>query len=256
MICDTWIRAFHSQRKQSQLKPEDQIWRPNPALDRRKRKAQQAAMRGLSIPSEFDTNPKDYDLVVTDPELESDVTDVHTDLLNSLYDYTSPNCGARLLWADTLALGGDKTEKVIENLTKHRVELHPQLLFNIMQTSLRMCRRNLTLKIEESTEGAWCKRYHEHWRNKQPCYRERASTYREDEDDVEEMGRDVEDETDDLTDLDLLDQFEAALMAEDEEAETLTGEKRSLEGGGETGPNKRARYAGEDQDAEGDSEED
>jgi hypothetical protein len=34
-----------------------------------------------------------------------------------------------------------------------------------------MVRRKLTLKIEESTEGAWCKRYHQHGRHEQPCYR-------------------------------------------------------------------------------------
>ncbi|KAL1800977.1 hypothetical protein ACET3X_001319 [Alternaria dauci] len=205
MIADTWIRAFHEVRKKDQQKSQNQTWRPNPALDRRKRKAQEALARGYCIPSEFDANPKEYNLVVTDPELEKDVTWINTDLLNLLYKSTSPKCGARLLWADALALHGDKAEEVIGHMRREGFDLHPDLLFNIMQTSLRMCRRNLTLKIEESTEGAWCKRYHEHGKNGERCYRELASKER----------REGGGEAHDLVGRDMLDQSDEGSIDED-----------------------------------------
>ncbi|KAG9191506.1 hypothetical protein G6011_10240 [Alternaria panax] len=256
MVSDTWIRAFHDVRNRGQHKPQNQIWRPNPALDRRKRKAQEVWMKGQYIPSEFDPDPKEYNLHVTDPELDQDVTWINTDTLNLLYEFTSPSCGARFLWADTLALFGDKAEVVIEGLTREGFHLHPELLFNIMQTSLRMCRRNLTLKIEESTEGAWCKRYHEHGKNGQRCYRELASRNEEVEGGLEETSRDVVGEVSDLIDQDLLDQFEKQLMDEDGDAKAIGGEKRSSEDGDGVGPNKRTRWGGVEEDAEGDSEED
>jgi hypothetical protein len=256
MVSDTWIRAFHALREKGQRKPKYQSWRSNPALDRRKRKAQEAWRKGLSIPSEFDPNPKDYGLAVTDPELEEDVTCINTDLLNALYNHTSPECGARFLWADALALYGDKAEEVIEGVTREGFNLHPELLFNIMQTSLRMCRRNLTLKIEESTEGAWCKRYHEHGKNGQRCYRELASKNGEFKRNKEDMSKGVLDQVGDLIDQDLLDQLEVGFVDKEGSVKAMRRQKRGLEGDSEAGPNKRVRWNGDIEDAEGDSEED
>ncbi|KAH6872223.1 hypothetical protein BKA58DRAFT_468040 [Alternaria rosae] len=253
MVADTWIRNFHDQRKKAQNDDEKEgIWLPNRALNRRKRVAQQAWRKGKNIPAEFDQFPRDYDLEVTDPKLHEDVTSVHTDLLNLLYEYTSPRCGARLLWADALALGGDKTERIIGAVTRKGFHLHPQLLFDIMQTCLRMVRRNLTLKIEESTEGAWCKRYHEHGKNGEFCYRQRASRVDECLDDAIEKSRNREE--DEPTDLDMVEEFELALQAQ--ERERPRAEKRGLEGHDEVSPSKRAKFFGEEEEAESDSEED
>ena len=250
MISDTWIRAFHDMRKKDQQKPQTQTWRPNPALDRRKRKAQEALATGHYIPSEFDADPKEYGLVVTDPELEKDVTWINTDLLNLLYKFTSPGCGARFLWADALALFGDKAEEIIGEMTREGFELHPDLLFNIMQTSLRMCRRNLTLKIEESTEGAWCKRYHEHGKNGQRCYRELASKDGEAEGGLRDTGLNVR-EMPDSIDQDLVDRFGEGLEDEQGTAEAIRGEKRGPENSCNFGQNKRTTWDGEEEDAEG-----
>ncbi|KAI4701884.1 hypothetical protein J4E89_010403 [Alternaria sp. Ai002NY15] len=267
MVADTWIRKFHDQRKKAQEdkekdeKPEDEkseeIWLPNRALNRRKRVAQQAWRKGKNIPAEFDQFPRDYDLEVTDPELDKDVTSVHTDLLNLLYTYTSPRCGARLLWADALALGGDKTEHIIGKVTRKGFALHPELLFDIMQTSLRMVRRNLTLKVEESTEGAWCQRYHEHGKNGNVCYRQRASRVDEGLEMAIEQSRNREEVEGEgvADDVDLIEELELALWAQEQE-DTPRAEKRGREDGAEVSPSKRARFVGEEEDAEGDSEED
>lgn len=179
LLADTWIRAFHARRKKSQVAPEHQLWRPNKALEQRKRKAYEAWRDGHYVPSEFDPEPRYYGLEASDPDLAPDVTDMHISVLNALYEQTQPDCGVRMLWADALALAGDDTEKSICVAQKRGVQLHLDLLFNIMQTSLRMVRRNLTLKIEESTEGAWCKRYHEHAKHGLPCYREVAAKSKE-----------------------------------------------------------------------------
>jgi hypothetical protein len=238
LIADTWIRAFHEQRAQGQQYPTNAIWRPNPALERRKRKALEHN-KGLAtqyhIPSGFDPSPKNYNLQVEDPELEPDVTVVHIDLVNELYARTGKDCGARMLWADAMALGGDKMEKFLERVAKCRFELHTDLVFNVMQTGLRMCRRNLTLKIEESTEGAWCKRYHEHGRHGLPCYREKAWKKGEEDDNQDK------------------DPF-AAFMQQDEGAHGAKRGFRDVDDG-EMSPAKRIRFT-EDLDAEGDSEED
>jgi hypothetical protein len=172
LVTDTWIRAFHSLRKKGYQNPNYAVWRPNKVLEKRQIKHIEAKKQGIYIPPEFDQNPPEYKLTVADPELDPDVTALDTTLLNDLYAHTNPNCGARLLWADALALAGSKTEQALQDTSHY--PLHPDLLFNIMQTSLRTVRRNLTLKIEESTEGAWCKRYHEHVKHGCICYREKA----------------------------------------------------------------------------------
>jgi hypothetical protein len=242
MIADTWIRAFHEVR--------GSIWRPNPALERRKRKAAEYNRNHrYHIPSEFDPSPKDYGLTVDDPELEHDITVVHTDLVNELYKRTGKDCGARMLWADATALGGDKTEKFLEHVKRAGFELHNDLVFNVMQTGLRMCRRNMTLKIEESTEGAWCKRYHEHTKYGLPCYREKAWKRGQDGCEGEDEVVDAEGTVIDQAQRDLL----AAFMQEEEgEQGTKRGFKEVDDG--EISATKRTRFA-DNVDAEGDSEE-
>jgi hypothetical protein len=253
MIADTWIRAFHESRAYGQRNPANALWRPNTALERRKRKAieyNKGLKKKHHIPSEFDTNPKDYGLLFADPDLEHDVTGIHTDLLNDLYNGTNKNCGARMLWADALALAGDKTEKILGDTKKKGYEVHTDVLFNIMQTSLRMMRRNLTLKIEESTEGAWCKRYHEHSKHKLPCYRQKAwkCGLGDDIDGEEQEGSQHQNGS--VIDQVSQDLFAAFMQNEDEGQ----GEKRGYDDG-EMSPSKRIRYAN-DVDAEGDSDED
>ena len=262
MIADTWIRAFHEKRSYGQRNPADATWRSNRVLERRKREAfehnKNIKKKKRHIPSEFDPNPKDYELSVADPDLERDVTDIHTDLLNNLYQRTHKNCGARMLWADALALAGEKTEKIIEGFTKKGIELHKDLVLNIMQTSLRMCRRNLTLKIEESTEGAWCKRYHEHSKHGRLCYREKAwkEGVADDEDETVEqeyapaqLATNEEEQQQQAL-------MEAFIQAEKGENDGEQGMKRGFGDvdTGEMSPAKRTRFA-DDVDAEGDSEE-
>ncbi|KAH7389841.1 hypothetical protein BKA66DRAFT_440118 [Pyrenochaeta sp. MPI-SDFR-AT-0127] len=184
LIADTWIRAFQRLRKYDEKDAHHQLWRRNTSLENRKRELSkkerklkgkaQKFTKNLPNGIGFDPSPPDYALTTLDPELTEDVTEFNTDLLNNLYEYTNKTCGARLLWADAMSLSGDKMENAIDKWTKQGYKLHADLLFNIMQTSLRMVRRKLTLKIEESTEGAWCKRYHEHSKHGLPCYRELA----------------------------------------------------------------------------------
>ncbi|CAA9960924.1 hypothetical protein PTMSG1_04308 [Pyrenophora teres f. maculata] len=257
VIADTWIRAFHDLRANDQRSDStNPTWRRNKALEGRKRKAKGAWKRGTYIPSEFDPNPKDYELTIADPELDADVTAVHLDLLNTLYKHTDPKCGARMLWADALALGGDQTEKIMATTVNTGVGLHTDLVFNVMQTSLRMLRRNLTLKIEESTEGAWCKRYHEHSKYGLPCYREKA--WRRTSGVVGGGGNDasdgereaVYDDGGNLVDQGELDEFEARML---EEFEAVDGAKRGYDGHGEMSGAKRVRRgenAGGDSDSE------
>ena len=178
LITDTWIRAFHSRRKKAYTDPAYTLWRSNKALENRKRKAHRARLTGVLIPSEFDPNPRNLGLGPTDPDLDANITDTHIDLLNLLYHHTPPTCGARMLWADALALAGDQTEKEMETAQRRGVEVHPDLVWNVMQSGLRMVRRRLTMKCEEGTEGAWCRRYHEHGRHGKEgerCYREVAA---------------------------------------------------------------------------------
>jgi len=246
VVADTWIRAFHELRAQDQRDPTNPTWRANKALLERKRKSKEAWNKGMYMASEFDPNPKDYGLTVADPELDSDVTAVNFDLLNTLYKHTDRKCGARMLWADALALRGDKTETIMETAAERGAGLHTDLVFNVMQTSLRMLRRNLTLKIEESTEGAWCKRYHEHTKHGLPCYREKAWRHAsavdggviDDDDEVDNEEPKAYGGAENLVDGEGMDEFEAQMLREMEEA---YGVKRGFDGDGEVSGAKRTR---------------
>lgn len=113
-------------------------------------------------------------LVTQDPELEPDVTLPSAELLHDLFTQTSTECGARRLWVDAMTLCGDKLEARMRVSKKKGEKWHQDLKDEIMYTATRSMGKKLTLKIEEATEGAWCKRYHEHGRHGQRCYRERA----------------------------------------------------------------------------------
>ncbi len=183
LIVDTWIRAFHVLRKKGQDNSHYQLWRPNACLEKRQRNAdahekalaRKQGRRAHRVKNVgYDDHAPDYMLDIDDPKLDSDMTDFDPELLRNLYLYTKQDCGARLVWADAMALGGDKVEILINRKTSWGQTWHPELLTNIMNSSLRMVRRKLTLKIEEACEGAWCKRYHEHRKYNLPCYREMA----------------------------------------------------------------------------------
>ncbi|KAF2642025.1 hypothetical protein P280DRAFT_468495 [Massarina eburnea CBS 473.64] len=106
--------------------------------------------------------------------------------VNTLYNATPRTCPARLLWADILALHGAPVDRLLNNprhtsgkpkadVSGNRESngaLHPDLVWDVMSTSLRMVRRNLTLVCEMTTEGAWCERYHLHAKMGHNCYQE------------------------------------------------------------------------------------
>ena len=169
LVADTWIREFHRLRRKAEKcgKEELGLWRSNEALLRRRRQGKKG----------FNDKAPEWGekLRVEDPALDDDVTDFHPALLDQLYSNTLPNCGARLLWADSMALCGSKIEREMARKKRLGETWHPDLIHDILCTTLRMVRRKLTLKIEEGTEGAWCKRYHEHTKYGMPCYREVAS---------------------------------------------------------------------------------
>ncbi|KAJ4373161.1 hypothetical protein N0V83_003452 [Neocucurbitaria cava] len=210
LVADTWIRAFHQRRERAERDTQQSIWRRNKVLENRKRELEEAARKieriGGKAPKGigFDPHPPDYDLPVNDPLLEADVTLFNPALLTELYKHTPKLCGARLLWADAMTLCGAKMEQEIVDSAKNGTEWPADLLFDIMQTSLRMLGKKLTLKIEESTEGCWCKRYHEHVKHGLPCYRELAWLQVNEEDDGDEQ------EGGDGDDMD----FESAMEAE------------------------------------------
>jgi hypothetical protein len=168
LIADTWIRAFHALRSRGEKygNDEEMSWRPNKALMLRRKHGKGG----------FDTEALESSKVlsVQDPKIEPGVTDFRPDLLDALYTGTQPDCGARFLWADAMALCGSKLETKMQMMKRRKEKWNSDLVYDIMCTGLRMAGRKLTLKIEESTEGAWCKRYHEHSKHGLPCYRELA----------------------------------------------------------------------------------
>lgn len=120
-----------------------------------------------------DGSTAQHDFTCIDPLLANDVTAFNASLLNALYTRTAANSGARLLWADAMALAGSKTDDVMEKSKLDGEDWHEDLVYEIMSSSLRLVRAKATLKIEEPA-GEWCKRYHEHGKHGQACYREVA----------------------------------------------------------------------------------
>lgn len=148
LVADTWIRAL----QKANARPNYHLWKDNQATN-------------FKPPSE------NHHVNIDDPELDECVTRFDQDRLNELYFHTHKNCGARFLWADAMALCGSRIEVVMERMEDVGGDWHKDLVWNIMRTSLRLTRANLTLKIEETANNAWCGRYHEHWKYQQPCYR-------------------------------------------------------------------------------------
>jgi hypothetical protein len=162
LIADTWIRALQKANKRSHRKKNkvEYMWRENRALEK------VFAQKGKG----FKKNPPDYGLDVEDPGMDRDVSAIDPERLRDLFAHTNQGCSTRLLWADNIALCGQKME---DRITQHP-DLWPQdLFYEVMCTSLRLIGRKLTLKIEEKYEGAWC-RYHEHAKHGRPCYRRLA----------------------------------------------------------------------------------
>lgn len=179
LIVDTWARAFRAQNDPNG-DPRLHTWMPSTARKYVNKKAIPMAMF----------------LEVTDPELARDVTDFDMSLINKLHQHTARDCGARLLWADLMALCGSTTEAMMRTSQAEGAKWHEDVIFNVMCTALRMTRKRLTLKVEEGTEGAWCKRYHQHSRlgKEVPCYRRRAKWPEEEsqEEQPEKSNKDVE----------------------------------------------------------------
>jgi hypothetical protein len=239
LVADTWIRALHVSHRRAEKNAKDgkMIWRPNEALMRRRMEGKKG----------FNDNAPNWsqELHIEDPPLDPNVVKFSDGLLHQLYEQTRSTCGARLLWADAMALCGSKLETRMQNMRRHGEVWHPDLVHNILCTGLRMVRRKLTLKIEESTEGAWCKRYHEHYKHGQPCYRQLAYERKR-------RGEDTSDKDEDEVEDGIVQGMKAQFSRV---------EKRVLEDaddyGLEVGDAKRVRLGGwdvVDVDAEGESE--
>ena len=247
LITDTWIRAFHALRRKAETTGNDRyaLWRPNESL---------LSRRGQNEKG-FEKGAPNYHLEVEDPELAPCVTSFDNTILSTMYDNLPIDNGACLMWADAMALAGDKLEKEMVRMKKYGQVWHPDLMHNMLCTTLRMVRRKLTLKLEEATEGAWCKRYHEHWKHDQPCYRKEAYDRIQNGEyaaEYEQVDGAQDDDDDD----------NARSFAADVVAGLSQGEKRGFcEMGGQAdmGDPKRVRFNANqrnmfDVDAEGDSE--
>jgi hypothetical protein len=163
LVADTWIRALQDANARSQKSSDKRyhMWRKNVALEGRFK------MGKLG----FKKETQDLGLDVEDPDIAADVATFVPEHIRDLYANTRPKCGARLLWADAMALAGCK----IESEFVRRPDVWPgELLYDVMCPALRLVGRKLTLKIEEKYEGAWC-RYHEHVKHGLPCYRQLAA---------------------------------------------------------------------------------
>ncbi|KAH9870000.1 hypothetical protein J1614_006921 [Plenodomus biglobosus] len=178
LVIDTWIRAFHAQRSRDvRADPSNGLWRRNSVLKKRRARFEGAHHQaGLEYdePVEFGWNAPVYKLSAEDPTLDRDVISFDSTLLGELYAHTPVNCGARRLWSDAMVLAGDKATRMFVDTARHGFVWPQGFKDDVMKTSLRILRRKVTLKIEESSEGAWCKRYHGHGAER-VCYRAAAA---------------------------------------------------------------------------------
>jgi hypothetical protein len=164
LVADTWIRALQDADARTQKSGDKRchMWRKNVALEARFKKGKLG----------FKKETEDLGLDVEDPDMAADVATFVPQHIRDLYANTRPGCGARLLWADAMALAGRKMESEITR----RPDVWPMdLLHDVVCPALRLVGRKLTLKIEEKYEGAWCKRYHEHDKHGLSCYRQLAA---------------------------------------------------------------------------------
>jgi hypothetical protein len=150
LIVDTWIREFHK----IDDTPRCKIWR----INKSKYKSQDP------IPDNDNG----------DPNIDIHATDFDSNRMRELYENTGPDCGARFLWADAMALCGSLLENRLDEQGDVR-NWPSELIWDVMRTSLRLTRVRRTLKVEERVPSAWCDRYHEHGKHGLPCYREIAA---------------------------------------------------------------------------------
>ncbi|CAI6336469.1 unnamed protein product [Periconia digitata] len=192
MIADTWIRAFHTSNLSADRDGGNNEERPwlKKAFVGPSPPGEQLPQSYLNLQLKLDASVTLIYHNVHDKEDSAELEDSSDTLLetaNDIYNHTSPNSPVRLLWADILALHGRRLEHILNpsslwsgdpeqvisgNRTQH--QLHRDLEFDIMCTALRLVRRKLTLKCEETTVGAWCKRYHLHTQHGLKCYRQLA----------------------------------------------------------------------------------
>ncbi|KAK7182607.1 hypothetical protein PSPO01_11397 [Paraphaeosphaeria sporulosa] len=180
LITDVWIRAFQERNRSKSL---PQMWMPNKSHVERDlkivKKNKQHHMKEYHRIGLPDVPKWQHKLPL--PTLSNNVTDFDPKLLNALYHHTAEGNGARMLWADALALCGTRAEDWFLACKKEGIELHPDLVFNVMCATLRSCRRRLTLKIEEVEQDKWCRRYHLHSKWGLECHRPTADEDDEDE---------------------------------------------------------------------------
>jgi hypothetical protein len=149
LIVDTWIRRFQAMDD----KYESRIWLPN---------------RSEYLKQRLKTAPKPDNGY---PEIARGAMRFDLQRLTELYENTDEDCGARLVWADAMALCGRRLEPTMRKFESGMDEWPAQLVKDVCQTSLRSMRVRLTLKLEEPDPKEWCQRYHMHTRYDLPCYR-------------------------------------------------------------------------------------
>jgi len=162
LVVDTWIRAFQD-RARSALSSQH-IWLANPQhVEREQSSTTTTPWTG------FPRKPKwqrDEPL----PALAKDVTEFHPVLIDALYTHTLADSGARMVFADAMALCGDRYLASLTRPGEH-ARWHPEFIADTLVTALRLVRSKTTLEIEKTAEGAWCARYHGHSGSGGACYR-------------------------------------------------------------------------------------
>lgn len=155
LVVDTWIREFQRMDESQHVK----FWKKNKSR--------------YQAPGPIPPNDNGS------PDLDCQVGSFDFHRLSELYTHTAKGCGARFVWADSMALGGGWLECRLDWHGMARERWPPELIWDVMRTSLRLARVRRTLKVEEKHPSAWYKRYHEHAKHGQPCYREVAREKKE-----------------------------------------------------------------------------
>ncbi|KAF2469895.1 uncharacterized protein BDR25DRAFT_315113 [Lindgomyces ingoldianus] len=151
LISDIWIRTFQEKDADENRK----MWKKNKFPYHTNDEAR------ASIPEPTNDNGYLY--------LHHKVVQFNNNAINELYAHTMEKCGARMVWADAMALCGGEVEEIFEE--EGLGSWHQGLMREVMKTALRLVRVRRTLKIEQKHPEAWCKRYHEHEKHGRECYR-------------------------------------------------------------------------------------
>ncbi|KAF2744674.1 hypothetical protein M011DRAFT_460711 [Sporormia fimetaria CBS 119925] len=153
LIVDTWILAFHVVEASANSSKWIPLRNPRPSAQYIRPPPSPSALRNL-------------------PKLDGLVTGFDPVRLNELYAHTRADCGARMLWADAMALSGKWLERRLNKKGSMMKDWNAELVWDVMMTGLRGWRQRLTLGVEEGDKGRekWCKRYHEHVRVGGECY--------------------------------------------------------------------------------------